>query len=435
MRLSIKSRPRPYQESASSYQNMSETPLLPATLRSQFPVLQQAIHGQPLAYLDNAATTHMPLRVLQAMRDFETRDRANIHRGVHTLSQRATDAFEAARATLQRFVGATAAHALVFTSGTTEALNLVAQGLWAGGPGRAWLRAGDEIVVSGLEHHANLIPWQQAARMAGAQLRILLPDAQGRVHAQALERLLTPRTRVFTLTAGANATGERPPYEDLLRLAAQAGALTVLDAAQAVGHGAPQLAQLDCDFLAFSGHKMYGPMGTGVLAGRRSALERLYPLRLGGDMVDWVGWQDAGFAPLPARLEGGTPHVAGAVGLAAAAQFITELGAPAIARHVQALRAQALHGLQGLPGVRVLAPHATQAALVSFVVDGAHPHDIGTLLDERGIAVRTGHHCAQPLLEHLGLGPTTRASFALYNTADEVQRLVAAVAHAMEILQ
>ena len=227
-----------------------------AALRAQFPLLQQAIHGAPLAYLDNAATTAMPLEVMDALQAFETRHRANIHRGVHSLSQYATDDYEAARATLHRFVGASAEHELVFTSGTTESLNLVAQGLWAGGPDQAWLRAGDEIIVSGLEHHANLLPWQQAARQSGAVLRILRPDAQGRLHVADLQALLSPRTRVLALTASANATGERPPFEDLLRMAAQAGALTVLDAAQAAAYAMPALAHIDCDFLAFSGHKM-----------------------------------------------------------------------------------------------------------------------------------------------------------------------------------
>jgi cysteine desulfurase / selenocysteine lyase len=405
------------------------------TWSGTFPGLAQRVNGAPLAYLDNAATTHMPLAVLDAMRDFETTSRANIHRGVHTLSQRATDAYEQARAGLKRFIGAGPAHELVFTSGTTEALNLVAYGLSDGAGGRAYLRPGDEIVVSGLEHHANLVPWQQAARRSGATLRILRPDAEGRLHVDDLAGLLTPRTAIFAVTACANATGERPPYEDLLALASEAGALTVLDAAQAVAHETPQLLALACDFMAFSGHKMYGPMGTGALAGRRKSLERLAPLRLGGDMVTWVTEQEAQFAELPARLEGGTPNVAGAVGMVAAAAFIDGIGRGAIDAHLASLRAHAVAGLSALPGVTVQAPHAQRSAIVSFVADGAHPHDLGTLLDERGIAVRTGHHCAQPLLEHLGLGPTTRASFALYNTHDEVERLVAAVAQALEVLR
>ena len=427
------SRPRPFGERAGVRGQHGQHDLSP--LRAQFPILAQAIHGQPLAYLDNAATTQTPLAVQQAMQRFEQQDRANIHRGVHTLSQRATDAFEAARATVMGFVGAGPAHELVFTSGTTEALNLVAQGLWAAGPARAWLRAGDRIIVSGLEHHANLVPWQQAARMSGAELVVLRPDAQGRLHVADLRPLLTPNTRVLAMTAGANATGERPPYEEMLALAHAAGALTVLDAAQAVGHAMPDLSALDCDYLAFSGHKMYGPMGTGALVGKREALQLLYPVRLGGDMVDWVSYEDAGYAQLPARLEGGTPNVAGAVGLAAAARFIDEVGRAVIDRHLHALRAQALAGLQAIDGITVLAPHAAQASLLSFVARDVHPHDIGTLLDERGIAVRTGNHCAQPLLDHLGLGPTTRASFALYNTADEVDRLIAAVAHAVKVFQ
>ena len=404
------------------------------TVRSQFPVLAQRIHGAELAYLDNAATTQMALAVQDAMRAFEQHDRANIHRGVHTLSQRATDAFERARSDLKRFVGAGPDHELVFTSGTTDALNMVAHGLSTAGHRSAWLQAGDEIVVSGLEHHANLVPWQQAARRTGAVLRVLLPDAQGRLHAADLRRLLTPRTRVLALTACANATGERPPYEALFQLAADAGALTVLDAAQAVAHGVPDLSALACDFMAFSGHKMYGPMGSGVLVGRRAALERLEPLRYGGDMVAWVSATEASFAELPARLEGGTPNVAGAIGMAAAG-FIEQIGRDRIDVHLSALREHAAAGLAALPGITVLSAHSRASAIVSFVADGVHPHDIGTVLDQLGIAVRTGHHCAQPLLEHLGLGPTTRASFALYNTHAEVERLLAGVAHAIKVLQ
>ncbi|UCU97720.1 aminotransferase class V-fold PLP-dependent enzyme [Acidovorax radicis] len=406
-----------------------------ASLRALFPVLSQSVQGNALAYLDNAATTQMPQPVLDALQHFDRNDRANIHRGVHALSQRATDAFDAARADLKRFVGAGAEHELVFTSGTTESLNLVANGLSAHAGGNNPLRAGDEIIVSGLEHHANLLPWQRAARVSGAVLRILLPDAEGRLHTEDLARLLTPRTRVFAVTACANATGERPPVADLLALARQAGALTVVDAAQVAAHAVPDVSTLPCDFLAFSGHKMYGPMGTGALVGTRNALELLAPLRVGGDMVDWVSFTDASFAALPARLEAGTPNVGGAIGMAAAAKFIDAVGRSAIDQHLRALRTQAVQGLAALPGLRVLSPNAQDTAIVSFVTEGVHPHDIGTLLDGQGIAVRTGHHCAQPLLTHLGCGPTTRASFALYNTQDEVERLVAGVAKALELLR
>ncbi len=404
-------------------------------LRALFPVLAQTVNGVPLAYLDNAATTQTPLPVQDAMRRFEQHDRANIHRGVHTLSQRATDAFDNARSTLKRFVGAGEAHELVFTSGTTEAINLVAHGLSTPGSAPAVIQPGDEIVVSALEHYANLVPWQQAARRCGARLRILRPDAQGRLHVEDLARLLMPRTRVFTVTACANATGERPPFEALLALAAEAGALTVLDAAQSVAHAVPDLSMLDCDFMAFSGHKMFGPMGIGVLVGRSGALERLEPLRYGGDMVAWVSAAEATFAGLPMRLEGGTPNVAGAVGLAAAAAFIDGTGRGRIDAHVSALRHHAAAGLAAIPGVLVLSADTSTSAIVSFVAEGVHPQDIGTLLDEQGIAVRTGHHCAQPLLDHLGLGPTTRASFALYNTHAEVERLLAGVARALKVLR
>jgi len=406
-----------------------------AELRALFPVLHQQINGHELVYLDNGATTQMPLPVLDAMRHFEQHRRANVHRGVHTLSQRATDDFDAARAMLKRFVGATAPeHELVFTSGTTDALNMVAQGLATPCERPAVLQPGDEIISTGLEHHANLILWQQVARRSGATLRILRPDADGRLHASDLEALLTDRTRVFATTACANATGERPPYEQLIKLAREAGALTVLDAAQAVSHETLDFAAIGADFMAFSGHKMYGPMGTGALVGRRAALARLTPLRFGGDMVERVGLFDAEFADVPMRLEGGTPNVGGAVGIAAAAEFLLAQGLPAIDLHVRALRERAVQGLAGIKGLRVLAPHAHESAIVSFVAEHVHPHDIGTLLDARGIAVRTGHHCAQPLIDHFGVGATTRASFALYNTPDEVDQLIAGVTHALEVL-
>lgn len=407
-----------------------------ADLRALFPVLQQQVNGHPLAYLDNGATTQMPTPVLDAMHGFEQRRRANIHRGVHTLSQRATDDYDAARATLKRFVGASGVeHELVFTSGTTESLNLVANGLATPCERPAWLQPGDEIISTTLEHHANLIPWQQVARRTGATLRVLRPDADGRLSVAELQQLLSERTRIFSVTACANATGERPPYEEMIKLARAAGARTVLDAAQAVAHEALDMAALGVDFMAFSGHKMYGPMGIGALVGRREALARLTPLRFGGDMVERVGELDADFAELPMRLEGGTPNVGGAVGIAAAADFISEHGLAAIDAHVRTLRQRAVQALAEIRGLRVLAPHAHQSALVSFVADGVHPHDIGTLLDARGIAVRTGHHCAQPLIDHFGVGATTRASFAVYNVPEEVDRLVAGVEYALEALR
>lgn len=401
-------------------------------VRADFPGLERPVHGRPLVYLDNAASSQMPRQVMQAMQEFELDRRANIHRGVHARSQQATDAHEAARATLAAYLGADATHELVFGSGTTDALNQVAFGLSDDTDGQPWLRPGDEIIVTALEHHANLLPWRRAARRSGARLRVLMPQRDGTLATAALAELLGPRTRVLALTACANATGYRPPYEAMMALAHQAGALTVLDAAQAAAHEMAPLRVLGCDFLALSGHKMHGPMGIGVLAGRREALERLTPLRVGGDMVEQVGLDDVRWAPLPARLEGGTPNVAGAVGLAAAAGYLQAHGRAALDAHVAALRAQAVVGLTALPGVRVL---EGGGAIVAFVAEGAHPHDIGTVLDGAGVAVRTGFHCAQPLHDHLGLGPTTRASFALYNTADDVAALVEGVAQALEMLR
>jgi cysteine desulfurase/selenocysteine lyase len=428
-----------------------------AELRAEFPVLAQSVNGAPLGYLDNAATTQMPLAVMEAMQRFDRHRRANIHRGVHTLSQRATDDFDAARLRLEvsfrawRTPTRAVPEAVRFwpEQGTDPRL---AQWLALPGLSHADLEryetalgeaphrprrevdpAGAERGVEGEEHvrRGGDVP----ARRSGAQLRILRPDAQGRLHVDALVPLLGPRTRIFSVTACANATGERPPYEALLARAAAAGAITVLDAAQAVAHEALDLSALACDFMAFSGHKMYGPMGIGALVGRRAALERLEPLRYGGDMVEWVSDTEATFAELPMRLEGGTPNVSGAVGMAAAAAFIERVGRLRIDEHVRALRAQALAGLTAMAGVNVLSPDAERSAIVSFTTEGVHPHDVGTLLDARGIAVRTGLHCAHPLLERLGLGPTTRASFAVYNTHDEVERLLAGVAHALEVLR
>ncbi len=389
-----------------------------ARLRARFPVLAQSIRGAPLAYLDNAATTQLPLAVQRAMRHFEQHDRANIHRGAHTLSQRATDAFEQARSTLKRFVGAGAAHELIFTSGTTDALNLVAHGLSTPGARPAFIQPGDEIVVSGLEHHANLVPWQQAARRVGARLRILMPDAKGRLHVADLARLLTPRTRVFAVTACANATGERPPFEALLALAAGAGALTVLDAAQSVAHAVPDLSALACDFMAFSGHKMLGPMGTGALVGRRTALERLEPLRYGGDMVAWVSATEASFAGLPMRLEGGTPNVAGAVGLAAAADFIDRTGRGAIDAHVGALRAHAATGLAAI-------------ARRDRVVTAKHARIRDRRLRGRGRAPARHRHAARRAGHRRAHRPPLRAAAARApGPGADHARLVRALQHA-----
>lgn len=415
---------------------LSGATLDPYEVARQFPVLDQKVHGKPLAYLDNAATTQVPASVLAAMRHFEQHDRANIHRGVHTLSQRATDAFEDARAAVKQFAGVDAAHELIFTSGTTDALNMLAQGMVYATEGQPLLAKDDEIIVSGLEHHANLIPWQQAARHSGAHLRVLQPDAEGRIHVDDLRALLSSRTRVFAITQCANATGYRPPLQELLALAAGAGAITVIDAAQSVGHGTLDMSGLGCDFAAFSAHKMYGPMGMGALVGRRDLLARLSPLRFGGDMVDTVSFEAATFADLPARLEGGTPNVGGVVGMAAAARYVAELHAHGLSDHLAALRAHGVEGLQKIPGLRVLNPEAEEAeAIISFVCDNVHPHDIGTLLDEAGVAVRTGHHCAQPLLRHLGIVATTRASFAAYNTHEQVDQLIAGVADAIQVFQ
>ena len=414
---------------------VAEAGLDVARIAAQFPVLNQKVNGVPLAYLDNAATTQVPESVIAAMDAFTRHDRANIHRGAHTLSGRATDAFEAARANVKRFLHVPATHELIFTSGTTDALNLLAHGMAFSVSGAPLLHQGDEILVSGLEHHANLIPWQQAARQTGAVLRVVQPDKEGLLHVGDMRKLLTERTRVFAITACANATGYVPPFKDMARLAADAGAMTVVDAAQAVGHGTVDVTDWGCDFVAWSAHKMYGPMGMGGLVGRRELLDRLSPFRFGGDMVDWVRFDDAAFNDLPARLEGGTPNVTGTVGMSAAATFMMGIDHDALSHHLANLREHAVRALQRIDGLRVLIPGDEAQAIVSFVVDGVHPHDVGMFLDQKGVAVRTGHHCAQPLLDCMGVGSTTRASFAVYNNHDQIEQLVAGVERAIKVLR
>lgn len=397
-------------------------------LRRDFPALEQLVHGRPLVYLDNAATTQKPRAVLDALLGFYTRDCANVHRGVHELSQRATEAYEGARRTVARFLNA-APSEIVFTRGTTEAINLVAQSF-----GRSILGSGDEILLTEMEHHSNIVPWQMLAEQTGARLVVAPIDDRGELLLDALERLISSRTRLIAVAHVSNALGTVNPVDEICRMARQRGIRVLVDGAQAAPHLRVDVRVLDCDFYAFSGHKIYGPTGIGVLYGKAELLERMPPYQGGGDMIRSVSFTKTLYNDPPYRFEAGTPHIAGAIGLAAAIEYVSALGLEAIARHEQSLLEAATASLSEIPGVRLVGTARHKAAVVSFVLDGVHPHDVATVLDHEGVAVRAGHHCAQPLMERLGLPATTRASFALYNTLEEVEALARAVRRAQKLL-
>ena len=397
-----------------------------ARVRADFPALHQQVNGRPLVYLDNAATTQKPQPVLDALLGFYSRDCANVHRGVHALSQRATDAYEGARETVARFLNARPRE-IVFTRGTTEAINLVAYSYGSR------LLPGDEILITELEHHSNIVPWQMLAERTGARLRVAPIDDRGEIILEEFQRLLGPRTRIVAVAHVSNALGTVNPVEEICRLAHTYGARVLVDGAQAVPHLAVDVRALDCDFYAFSGHKIYGPTGIGVLFGRWELLEAMPPYQGGGDMIRSVTFEKTLYNDPPYRFEAGTPHIAGAIGLAAAIEYVTRLGLEEIRRHEQQLLEAATRALEEIPGVRIVGTAAHKAAVVSFVLDGVHPHDVATVLDHEGVAVRAGHHCAQPLMERFGLPATTRASFALYNTLEEVDALARAVRRAREL--
>ena len=394
--------------------------------RADFPLLAA---NPELHYLDSAATSQKPRAVLDAMVDYYTRDNANPHRGAYTLSARATERYHDARARVAAFVGVRDSDRLIFTRGTTESLNLVATA-W----GRANVRAGDEILVTGLEHHANFVPWQQLALGVGAKLRICGITPEGRVDLEQFASLLTPRTKVVALSHVSNALGTINPVQELAAMARRVGAVIVCDGAQGAPHLPLALDELDVDFYAFSGHKMLGPMGAGVLVGRRALLESMPPYQTGGDMIEFVGDERSTWNVLPHKFEAGTPNVGDAVGLAAACDYLSRVGMSAVRAHEQSLTSLATERLAELPGVRVYGPPpAERSGVVSFTVDGIHPHDLSTVLDEVGVCIRAGHHCAQPLMRRLDVPATARASFYIYNTEADVDALAAGVLRAQEV--
>jgi cysteine desulfurase/selenocysteine lyase len=392
-------------------------------LRADFPALHQQVNGRPLVYLDNAATSHKPRCVLDALVQFYERDNANVHRGIHALSMRATAAYEAARERAARFLGAASLHEIVFTAGTTDGINLVASA-W----GDAHVKRGDVILLTEMEHHSNLVPWQLLARRAGATLRYLpiVPGDTGLLDLAQLDRVLTPEVKVFAFTHVSNTLGVINPAAELCARARAVGAVTVVDAAQSAGHLPVDVRALGCDFLALSGHKMCGPTGIGVLYGRQALLDAMPPWRGGGSMISNVEYHESRWAPAPQRFEAGTPNIADAIALAHAMDYLDTLGRDAIARHDERLAALAYARLKAeVPGLRILGPAHHRSGVISFAFAGVHAHDVVTLADQDGVALRGGHHCNQPLMRKLGLPSTSRASFYLYNTEEEIDRLVA----------
>ena len=401
-------------------------------LKAQFPTLAQEVGGYPLVYLDNAATSQKPQCVLNALSAYYERDNANVHRGIHELSRRATIAYEEARAKLAEFIGAADSAELVWTRGTTEAINLVA-GSW----GLDTLGEGDEILLSSMEHHSNIVPWQLVASRTGAHLRYIEMDEQGRLILDDLPELLTDRTRMVAISHISNALGTVNPVREITEQAKRVGALVLVDGAQAVPHRRIDVQELGCDFYAFSGHKMCGPTGTGGLWARRSLLESMGPYHGGGEMIRIVGREESTWAEIPHKFEAGTPNIAGAIALGAAADFLDDVGFDAIAEHERDLLAYALERLDDLGGVHVYGPTDLdeRSGVISFTLGDAHPHDISTILDSKGIAIRAGHHCAQLVMQHLRISATARASLYLYNSRDDVDRLVEGLASVKEIFE
>jgi cysteine desulfurase / selenocysteine lyase len=398
------------------------------SIRQDFPILRQRVHGRPLVYLDSASTTHKPQAVIDRLTRFYVEENANVHRGVHWLSEQATEAYEAARAAVAGFLNAAESREIVFVRGTTEAINLVAQSY-----GRSKVGPGDAIVISAMEHHSNLVPWQVLCEEKGAELRIIPTSDAGELDLDAYETLLDDRTRLVSVVHVSNALGTINPVEDIVRLAHGRGIPVLVDGAQAVAHMDVDVQALGCDFYALSGHKMLGPTGIGVLYGTASLLEAMPPYQTGGDMISSVTFERTLYNTLPHRFEAGTPDIAGAVGLAAAIGYLIGIGLDRIASAEHELLEYATGVLSGTPGIRLIGTASRRAGVLSFILDGVHPHDVGTILDREGVAIRAGHHCCQPLMNRLGLAATARASLALYTTREEIDALAVALLKVREV--
>lgn len=399
-----------------------------ARWRADFPILAERVYDKPLVFIDSAASAQKPQSVIDAVAHCYTHEYANIHRGVYWLSQRATQVYEDAREKVQRFINAASEREIIFTKSTTEAINLVATSY-----GGASLKAGDEIILSQLEHHANIVPWQLLRERIGIKIKVVPIDERGNFLLEEFEKLLCPRTRLVAVTHTSNALGTITPVDEIVRMAHAEGALVMLDGAQSVVHGPVDVQELDVDFFTFSGHKLYGPSGIGVLYGKADVLSAMPPYQGGGDMIRHVTFEKTEFADIPGRFEAGTPHIAGAYGLAAAIDYVTVIGMGAIAAHERDLLEYATGRLQEINSLRLIGTADHKAGIISFELDGVHAHDIGTILDREGIAVRVGHHCAQPVMDHFGIAGTVRASFGLYNDKADIDALVQALGAVREI--
>lgn len=397
--------------------------------RSQFPILTQTVNGKPLAYFDNAASSQKPQRVIDAIVRYYSEYNSNVHRGVHTLSQRATDAYEEARAVVARFIHADEKECVIFTKGTTDSINTVAYSF-----GQAFLKAGDELWISALEHHSNIVPWQMACERTGAKLRIIPMNLQGELVLDGFYEELSPKTKLIALNHVSNALGTVNPVKEIIARAHALNIPVLLDGAQAVPHMRVDVQDLDCDFYCFSGHKMYAPTGTGILYGKREWLEKLPPFEGGGDMIESVTFDKTTYNVLPFKFEAGTPNIEGVIALAEAIRFMEEIGVDAIAAREQELLRYAVEKLSKMEGIRFIGTAKEKTAVVSFLVEGSHPYDVGVILDKMGIAVRTGHHCTQPIMDFCDIPGTVRASFAFYNTEQEIDRLAEGVLKAQRML-
>jgi len=397
-------------------------------LRQDFPILKQRIHGRPLVYLDNAATTQKPQAVIDALVHFYTNDCSNIHRGVHQLSERATRAYEGTRSRIRRFINAADDREIIFVRGATEAINLVAHSF-----GRTQVGEGDEVLITALEHHSNIVPWQILCQERGARLRVAPINEQGEIIQEEFERLLGPRTRLAALAHVSNALGTINPVRRMIELAHGRHVPVLVDGAQAIPHLRVDVRDLDCDFYVFSGHKVYGPTGVGILYGRERLLDAMPPYQGGGDMISSVTFEKTTYNRLPYKFEAGTPNVAAGIALGAAIEYVERIGMDAIAEYELGLLAYATEALSRIKELRIIGSAQEKAAVVSFIIDGIHPHDIGTILDQEGIAIRTGHHCAQPVMDFYGVPATARASMAFYNTRDEIDALAAGLQKVTEV--
>jgi len=396
--------------------------------RADFPILNRTVHGKPLVYLDNGATTQKPTAVIEAIADYYEQSNANIHRGVHWLSQHATDLYDQGRATVQNFLNAQQAEEIVFVRGTTEGINLIAYS-W----GLHHLKAGDEILLTELEHHSNIVPWQLVAKQTGAIIRVAPVLDNGALDLDAYFQALNESTKLVGIVHVSNALGTVNPVKEMTAAARRVGAKVLIDGAQAVAHQPVDVQALDCDFYVFSGHKIYGPTGIGVCYGKQEVLESMPPWQGGGDMIHTVSFEESTYAPVPQRFEAGTPNIAGVVGLVAALRYVQEVGLDLIGRYEQKLLHYAQEQLLTLPGIEIIGQAPDKAAVVSFMVDEIHPHDLGTILDSEGVAIRAGHHCAMPLMTRLGIPGTARASFALYNNTADVDALIHALKQAQKL--